>query len=132
MADLGYKLTSTSSGPLAITASRPTTPKDLRALGYSDLTLDELRMARDHGVTPDYVKALASLGYSKLTLDELRMARDHGVTPDYVRQLALGYGKLPLDRVIQMRIAASRQSCSTNNAAADRAFATGIFRIALP
>ena len=42
--------------------------------------------ARDHGVTPEYVRGLKDLGYSQLSIEELRTLRDHGATPESVKR----------------------------------------------
>ncbi len=59
----------------------------MREAGYGSLPLPELINARDHGITPEYVRELGSAGYAKLPLDQLINVRDHGVTPDYVRDM---------------------------------------------
>jgi hypothetical protein len=54
--------------------------------GFRRLPSDEYRRARDHGVTPEFVREMAGLGL-KVTLEELVRLRDHGVTADYVRAM---------------------------------------------
>lgn len=47
---------------------------------------------------PDYVKQLKTLGYDQLSIDDLITLRDHGVTPDKVRSANAKAGtKLPPD-----------------------------------
>ena len=58
----------------------------LADLGYKNLTLEQLRRLRDHGVTPDYVSQVQALGYKALTPDDLVTLRDHGVTAERIRQ----------------------------------------------
>ena len=99
--------------------------------GFGKLQSDEYRRARDHGVTPEFVRDMRSLGV-KIPLEELVRLRDHGVTAEYVRQMraagidvghdelvrardhgvsaefvrrmsALGYGGLPLSDYVRMR-----------------------------
>ena len=52
--------------------------------GFRNLSTDEYRRARDHGVSSAFVNEMADLGI-KLPLEELVRMRDHGVTPEYVR-----------------------------------------------
>lgn len=67
------------------------------------LSLDELIRVRDHGVIPEYIRAMRNAGY-KLQLEELVRARDHGVTTEFMRRMsALGYDKLPLDEYVRLR-----------------------------
>ena len=47
--------------------------REMAALGYTNLTLDNLIRIRDHGVTPDYAKALKALGYDRLAVEDLVM-----------------------------------------------------------
>ncbi len=100
---LGYQLTLAE-----LTAARdhgvsPEYVRDLAALGYPRMSLDELIAARDHGVSPEYVRELQGLGY-RLTLDELTTARDHGISPEYVRQVkAQGREGLSLGELVTLR-----------------------------
>ena len=60
--------------------------RDLTALGYQRVPLDVLIAARDHGISPEYIREMRDVGY-RLTMDELTKARDHGVSAEDVRQL---------------------------------------------
>ena len=51
----------------------------MRDSGYGSLTMEELVNARDHGVTPEYVRELGEAGHRKLPLQQLIRVRDHGV-----------------------------------------------------
>ncbi|MEO5897178.1 MAG: hypothetical protein ABIS06_15925 [Vicinamibacterales bacterium] len=99
--------------------------------GFSRLTTDQYRRARDHGVSADFARGMADLGI-KLSLEDLIRSRDHGVSLDYVTTMrasgfdvshedlvsardhgissdflkqmsALGYDKLPLGDYVRMR-----------------------------
>lgn len=99
--------------------------------GFVKLDSNDYRRARDHGVTPDFVREMATLGV-KVPLAELIKLRDHGVTAAYVREMraaghdvahdelvrakdhgvsvdfvrrmsALGYQGLPLSDYVRMR-----------------------------
>jgi hypothetical protein len=103
----------------------------MTGLGFKNLTSDQYRRARDHGVSESYVREMVDLGL-KLSLEDLIRTRDHGVTADYVREMRsagfqvsheelvrardhgvtadflkrmrdFGYDKLPLDEYIRMR-----------------------------
>ena len=52
------------------------------------MPVDELRNARDHGVTVEFVRGMREAGYKSLTLPQLVNARDHGVTPALAGELA--------------------------------------------
>src|SRR5215216_6413104 len=78
--------------------------KELKALGYNDLPLDRLIRLRDHGVSIAYITDLKALGYSGLALEELIRLRDHGVSANYAKDLTrLGYKNLPLEQLVRLR-----------------------------
>jgi len=57
-----------------------------------------------NGVDPSYIASLREVGYERLSLQELRRARDHGVTRGFIQRVkARGYGKPSLDEVIRLR-----------------------------
>ena len=50
--------------------------RELTALGYTRMSLDDLIRLRDHGVTPKEVRELKKIGNDRLTIDELVSLRD--------------------------------------------------------
>ncbi len=53
---------------------------------------------RDHGVTPEYARDLKALGYDKLSLEDLTTLRDYGLTADRIRSANSRAGsRLPVD-----------------------------------
>ena len=74
--------------------------------GYArvaDLGYRVVNSARDHGVTPGYIRELKALGYDNLPLDEVVRLRDHGVTAEKIKRANEKAGtKLPLDMVRSM------------------------------
>ena len=78
----------------------------MRDLGYR-VELADLVRARDHGVSAGYVRELKALGYDNLPLDEVIRLRDHGVTAERIKRANEKAGtKLPLDMVRSMVAAA--------------------------
>jgi hypothetical protein len=60
--------------------------------------MDSLVRLRDHGVTPTYIKELKALGYDRLPIEDLVTLRDHGLTPDRIRAANARAGtRLPID-----------------------------------
>ena len=78
--------------------------RELRALGLKP-SADELITMRIHTVTIEYIKDLQSLGHDKLQPDQLVTMRIHGVEPGFIRELnQLGYRSVSADELVTMRI----------------------------
>lgn len=76
--------------------------REMSDLGMK-LSLEELVRSRDHGVNTEYVRAMRNAGY-KLSHEELIRTRDHGVSVEYIKRMtALGYGDLPIEDYVRMR-----------------------------
>jgi hypothetical protein len=74
-----YQFAVQDVGPKFITA--------LKAEGYDKLSLEQIRRARNHGVTIEYIKSMKAEGYKAATLEDLVRTRDHGVTAAYVQDM---------------------------------------------
>jgi beta-lactamase regulating signal transducer with metallopeptidase domain len=75
----------------------------IAALGYKDLTVDQLISLKIHGVTTEYVRDLLAAGL-KLKVDEIVSFAIHGAQPaDIVEMQKLGY-KLTPDEIVSMYI----------------------------
>jgi hypothetical protein len=65
---------------------------EMRALGFKELTKDDLVGSRIHGVTPQYIRETRAAGWD-LSLHELQASRIHGATPQFAEEMKkLGYG----------------------------------------
>ncbi len=53
--------------------------KDLQALGYKNVPLDQLVQLQIHGVTTAMIRRLESAGYKNLSADQLVQLKIHGV-----------------------------------------------------
>ncbi|HEX6100488.1 MAG TPA: hypothetical protein VF432_29505 [Thermoanaerobaculia bacterium] len=77
--------------------------RDMRAAGW-DLSLDELQSTRIHGATPEFAAEMKKLGYD-LDIDDLVSFRIHRVTAEFIHELAnLGYRNISADQLVSMRI----------------------------
>jgi hypothetical protein len=77
--------------------------KEMRSLGYKDISADKLVETRIHKVTPDYIRKMRAVGWD-LPLSKLVASRIHGATPEFAAEMArLGY-KLDHDDLIAFRI----------------------------
>ncbi|HKV38196.1 MAG TPA: M56 family metallopeptidase [Blastocatellia bacterium] len=78
---------------------------DLSALGYKDLSVDQLVALKSQGVTAEFVKEMKELGYDKLSISQLIELFSQGVAPGYVRSLAAaGYSNLSVDELIVLKV----------------------------
>ena len=59
-----------------------------------------------HGVSADFLQQLGALGYRNLSADDLVALSIHGVTADYVRRLQQnGMNRLSADQLVRLRLA---------------------------
>lgn len=78
--------------------------REMRAAGW-DLSLDELQSSAIHGATPKFAEEMRKLGYGNLDHDDLVSFRIHRVTAEFIDELAkLGYKNIPADKLVSMRI----------------------------
>ncbi len=105
MRNLGFK--DISHDELVSSRIHKVTPeyvREMRAAGW-DLSLDDLQSSRIHGATPQFAEEMRKLGYGDLDHDDLVSFRIHKVTGDFIGQLAkLGYRNVPADKLVSMRI----------------------------
>jgi hypothetical protein len=105
MRSLGFK--NVSAEELVESKIHRVTPqfvRDMRAAGW-DLSLDELQESSIHGATPQFAEEMRKLGYGNLSHDDLVAFRIHRVTPEFITELRkLGYDKVSADDLVAMRI----------------------------
>ena len=90
---------------LRIHGADPTFIREVKDLGYNHLPVDDLVSLRIHGATPDFIRQMQSLGRSRLSAEDLVSLRIHGASPDFVRQLReLGYERVSAEELVSMRI----------------------------
>jgi beta-lactamase regulating signal transducer with metallopeptidase domain len=75
----------------------------MKAVGFYNLTADQLIGLKVQGVTPEYVKALHDLGL-KPDVDELIGLRVQGVTPEYIRGMHEAGVSIDADKLIGMKV----------------------------
>lgn len=100
----GYRVSLDDYLSMRIFNVNPELVRELRALGYKDISADDLVATRIHGVTPDYIRRMRAAGWN-LSLDELVASRIHGATPEFAEEMRkLGYANLSHDDLIAFRI----------------------------
>jgi beta-lactamase regulating signal transducer with metallopeptidase domain/methylmalonyl-CoA mutase cobalamin-binding subunit len=78
--------------------------REMKGLGYDDISLDRLTELFYHGVRPDYIRSLADEGYKNLHADMLQKMRDHGVDAVYIRTLKrMGYSNISTAELVKYR-----------------------------
>src|SRR5262249_182629 len=60
---------------------------ELRRLGYTNLSVDELIKLKNHGVTPEFIEGLKNHGYGSLSIEQLLKLRNHGVTAEFIQRM---------------------------------------------
>ncbi len=106
MRALGFK--NISADELVSSRIHRVTPeyiREMRAAGWTNLSLDELQSSSIHRATPQFAAEMAKLGYRNLKFDDLIAFRIHRVTPEFITELrTLGYTNIPADDLVAMRI----------------------------
>ncbi|HXG67467.1 MAG TPA: M56 family metallopeptidase [Blastocatellia bacterium] len=78
---------------------------ELAALGYTNISIDDLIAFKTHGVTPEFIRAMNSLMNKKLEADDLVALKIHGVTSQFADEMkAVGYANLSADDLVAFRI----------------------------
>ena len=78
---------------------------ELRRLGYTNLTVDELIDLKSHGVSIEFIEGLKSEGLANLSVEQLLKLRAHGIQPDLIRSLkASGYSNLGMEQLLTLRM----------------------------
>jgi len=75
----------------------------MEAVGFKNLTADELIAMKVQGVTPAFVKEIHDLGMTP-TVDELVGMRVQGITPEYIREMQRIAPHLGADELIGMKV----------------------------
>lgn len=79
--------------------------RSLRALGFTNLTSKELASLSIHGVTTVYIQAIRAAGYNNLSAKELTTFRIHDITAEYIRTLReAGYGNLTAKQLTEFAV----------------------------
>ena len=105
MRGLGYALDDEKLYSMAVLDVSREFVRQLDALGYSRLALDDLLSLRIHGADPAFIREVKDLGYDHLPVDDLVSFRIHGATPDFIRQMqSLGYRRLSAEDLVSLRI----------------------------
>jgi hypothetical protein len=60
----------------------------LTAIGYTQISVDDIIKLREHGVDPGYIGAMMKAGLGTPGVDELIAMHDHGVRPDVLAKIA--------------------------------------------
>ena len=77
---------------------------ELAALGYTNLTMDDLISLKNHGVTPQLIRELKEHGYDKLAVRELTRLASAGITGQFLKELkSAGVGQLPLESLLRLQ-----------------------------
>lgn len=133
---IGFKESLEEYLSMRIFSVTPELVREMRDLGYRDLSAEDLVSTRVHKVTPEYIRQMRAAGWN-LSLEDLMASRIHKATPEFAEQMAkLGYRDLPFDDLIAFRIhrvtpelIAELRDLGYNNVSADNLVAMRIHRV---
>jgi beta-lactamase regulating signal transducer with metallopeptidase domain len=76
---------------------------ELRALGYHDISVDQLIRCKEHGVTGEFIADLRKLGYKTFSPEKAVELVDHGVSTEFINSLHhMGYTDISLDMAVRL------------------------------
>ncbi len=100
----GYRVTLEDYLSMRIFDVTPEYIREMRSLGFRNISAEELVATRIHRVTPDYVRQMRAAGWN-LSLEELQSSRIHRATPEFAAEMKkLGYGTLSFEDLVSFRI----------------------------
>src|SRR5262245_30206361 len=76
---------------------------ELRRLGYTNLSVDELIKLKNHGVTPEFIEGLKNHGYGSLSIEQLLKLRNHGVTAEFIQRMTQEFPRLSIEQLVKLR-----------------------------
>ncbi len=77
---------------------------EMTALGYTNLSVDDLIALKNQGVTPQLVRELKAQGYDKLTVNQLLRLASAGVSTQFIRELKdAGLEQAPIESLIRLQ-----------------------------
>jgi beta-lactamase regulating signal transducer with metallopeptidase domain len=77
--------------------------EELAALGYTNLSVDDLIALKNHGVTVQFIRELKENGYEKISIGQLTRLASMGVSGQFIRELkAAGIAQLPIESLIRL------------------------------
>lgn len=104
MQSLGYKENLETYKRFKIHGVTTDFVREVRSLGFDNLSAEDLVRFRIHGVSPDFIRGMRGSGFNP-TAEDLVRFRIHGADPEYVRAMRdLGVGGVNAESVVRMRI----------------------------
>jgi beta-lactamase regulating signal transducer with metallopeptidase domain len=78
--------------------------KEIVALGYTGLSVDDFIALKNYGVTPQFIRELKAQGYDKLSIEQLKRLASMGVTVQFIKEVkAAGIEQLPVESLIRLQ-----------------------------
>ncbi|MCK8523509.1 M56 family metallopeptidase [Aquimarina sp. D1M17] len=79
--------------------------KELKRLGYTEYTMEEISKLNLFDVDIDYIKFINKINGNKVSLRKITKAKIHNLSPEFIKSYSdKGYGKLSLDEYIKLKI----------------------------
>lgn len=86
-----------------VAANSPAYIDELAAVGYTNLTVDQLVQLKALGVTADYIRGIEDAGFHHPSITQLVRLKALDVQPEYVREMRQRYGSFGIDEIAQLK-----------------------------
>jgi hypothetical protein len=102
----GFDLSEERQIDSAMLDVRTKTVDDLKAAGFTNLSMEDVIKATIFKITPEFIGELKSIGFENLELEELVKARIFKIDAEFARQVeAMGFGRSKsLESLVKLRI----------------------------
>ncbi|MHA7059578.1 M56 family metallopeptidase [Aquimarina sp. M1] len=79
--------------------------KQFKALGYENITVDDIISFKVHSITPDFIKRYHDVGYKNIPLNDVVGLKIHNVTPEFIETFKkVGYNNITLEEAMSLKI----------------------------
>ncbi|WP_271784201.1 M56 family metallopeptidase [Aquimarina algiphila] len=73
--------------------------------GYTDIPLEDVVALKIHNVTPEFINSFKKAGYKNISIDDAKALKIHNISPELASEYEkIGYKNIPLDELKSLKI----------------------------